>query len=279
MKNDDFRNLVMELFLKADGNTLTKDIALREDLIGLAMFDAPLIGVSSADDPIYDAFLDPKAIGPWYVKPSGWLTGAKTVVSLFFPFTEQVRTSNASEISFPSDEWLHARVEGQAFINSYMEQLRIQLEAKGVRACVPSSDDRFYSFNAGNAAKEYADISKDRFGSNWSERHAAYASGLGTFGLSKCLITERGCAGRFASIITDQVFEVNQRPYSDIYEYCLKCGKCAERCPVGAINIQEGKNLNTCFEQMRVLTKKYAPRYGCGLCYVSVPCEYKNPKG
>ncbi len=30
------------------------------------------------------------------------------------------------------------------------------------------------------------------FASSWSERHAAYAAGLGTFGLSDGLITEKG---------------------------------------------------------------------------------------
>jgi epoxyqueuosine reductase len=40
------------------------------------------------------------------------------------------------------------------------------------------------------------------YASSWSERHAAYAAGLGTFGLCDGLITARGKAVRFGSIIS-----------------------------------------------------------------------------
>ena len=39
--------------------------------------------------------------------------------------------------------------------------------------------------------------------STWSERHVAYAAGLGTFGLSRGLITARGIAMRCGSVVTD----------------------------------------------------------------------------
>ena len=41
------------------------------------------------------------------------------------------------------------------------------------------------------------------FASNWSERHAAYASGMGTFGLSDGLITPKGKAMRCGSVIAN----------------------------------------------------------------------------
>lgn len=74
----------------------------------------------------------------------------------------------------------------------------------------------------------------------WSERHAAYVCGLGTFGLSKGLITKKGIAGRFTSLITDLPLLADERAYTDVYEYCT--------------------------------------RYGCGLCQVRVPCEAGIPK-
>ena len=67
--------------------------------------------------------------------------------------------------------------------------------------------------------------------SQWSERHAAYASGLGTFGLCDGLITPKGKAVRFASVVTRIKVPPTQRPYKDHHAYCLHyakgiCGMC-----------------------------------------------------
>lgn len=76
--------------------------------------------------------------------------------------------------------------------------------------------------------------------SNWSERHIAFVAGLGTFGLSKSLITKRGCAGRYGSVITSLPFKSIRREYDGVYDYCSMCGECIARCPSGAIT-KEGK--------------------------------------
>ena len=81
------------------------------------------------------------------------------------------------------------------------------------------------------------------YASNWSERHVAYVCGLGTFGLSKGLITERGMAGRFGSIVTDAELAPTPRKYSDPFEYCTKCGACQFRCPAKAIDKSRGPAL------------------------------------
>src|SRR5690606_34805243 len=77
------------------------------------------------------------------------------------------------------------------------------------------------------------------FSSTWSERHAAYAGGLGTFGLCDGLITPRGKAMRTGSVIARVKIDPSPRPYSHHREYCLffsrgSCLKCMERCPAGA---------------------------------------------
>lgn len=79
-----------------------------------------------------------------------------------------------------------------------------------------------------------------QFASNWSERHVAYICGLGTFGLSKGLITKKGIAGRFGSVVTSAVLPVTQREYSNPFEYCTMCGKCAINCPAHAIDTEKG---------------------------------------
>ena len=121
---------------------------------------------------------------------------------------------------------------------------------------------------------------------DWSERHVAYAAGLGTFGLSKGLITAKGMAGRIGSVITDAPFAPTPRPYSSPFEYCTICGACQARCPAGAIDKSKGcalgKDQTICGPY--VMGSKLPPhgpkqlvRYGCGKCQVCVPCETGIP--
>ena len=84
------------------------------------------------------------------------------------------------------------------------------------------------------------------FTSNWSERHIAFVCGLGTFGLSRGLITKAGIAGRFASLVTDLEFEPVLREYDGLYDYCTNCGACIRRCPVNAISFEKGKAHEPC---------------------------------
>lgn len=124
------------------------------------------------------------------------------------------------------------------------------------------------------------------YASNWSERHVAYVCGLGTFGLSKGLITERGMAGRFGSIVTDAELAPTPRKYSDPFEYCTKCGACQFRCPAKAIDKSRGpalaKDQKLC--DAWVTSTKRPPhgphervRFGCGKCQVRVPCSRRIP--
>ncbi len=115
------------------------------------------------------------------------------------------------------------------------------------------------------------------FTSNWSERHVAFICGLGIFGLSKGLITEKGIAGRFGSIVTNLYLNPVSRKYKHILEFCQNCGKCKNRCPVHAISLEKGKNHLICSEFLNRIKEKYKPRHGCGKCQVNVPCEDKMP--
>ena len=115
--------------------------------------------------------------------------------------------------------------------------------------------------------------------SNWSERHVAYASGLGTFCLTRGLISEKGVAGRYGSVIVTEEIAPDSRPYDGVYDYCIMCGACIRRCPAKAISLKHGKNQLKCRLWMKKSEKKYDPRYGCGKCQVGVPCEAGIPRG
>lgn len=116
------------------------------------------------------------------------------------------------------------------------------------------------------------------FTSNWSERHVAYVAGQGTFSLSRGLITEKGVAGRFGSIVTSLSLPADTRKYTEVDEYCNRCGACLANCPVHAISFEKGKSHEPCGAYLDETAFKFSPRYGCGKCQVDVPCECNIPE-
>lgn len=269
--NEDLIKDCLELFRETEGNKV--------DIPGIGesvLYEEPIFGFASAKDDIFETFRRKEVIGANYMGPYEWLPEAKSVMSMFLPFSEAVRKSNKIENdkTDPSKEWLYARIEGQDFINKFTVAIRQFLEEKGIKACVPALDERFdvkiETTIEGLRPSFHAD-------SKWSERHAAYACGLGTFGLSRGLITEKGMAGRFASIIIAAELEPTERKYTGIDDYCIKCGVCAKNCPAKAISLKYGKNNLKCHLHVQKMKKKYSPRYGCGKCQVRVPCEFRSP--
>ena len=272
MELQELRERINALTLTDSANRLDAAIALRPELAGLRFFDPPLVGCAAADDPIFAQMQsDPKIIGDVFRTPQEWLPGAKSVISLFFPKTEAVRKSNY-EGTEPSAEWLHARIEGQEFLKYAIHTLKRWLEEAGYQAVIPFYPPDF-TIRANTDAPGLPGIA-----TSWSERHIAFAAGLGTFGLAKNLITEKGDAGRLASLVTNAEFPPTPRRYTDPYEYCTFCGACAPRCPVGAISTEHGKDIFTCKAHVEKQKLVYAPRYGCAKCQLRVPCETGIPK-
>ena len=264
---------LVEYVTSSSGNYLTEEAAIRPDLAGMRIFDDPVFGYASADDPYFAEARKPEIIGPHFVTPDEWLSGAKTVIAIFFPFTARIREANRQDIAWPADESLQGRIEGQAFQNSFCRFAEEFLKSEGFSTLVPGTDSRFSNVSPYTKDK----TEQNYYTSNWSERHAAYAAGLGTFGLSKGLITRKGVAGRFSSIITCLTLEPDRRPCTGIYDYCTNCGSCARNCPVGAISVEKGKLHYPCSEFLNSTKAKHAPYYGCGKCQVNVPCEDKAP--
>ena len=273
MEKTYFEKTVDDYLVSSPDNFVKKEEALRPELEGMRIFDEPLFGYASADDPFFAEAKKPEIIGAHFMAPQEWLTGAKTVISVFLPFTARVREANRLDMTWPAYEWLHGRIEGQAFqvkICRFAEDL---LKKEGFAALTPMIDSRLSSMSP---------LTNDRteqrfYTTNWSERHAAYAAGLGTFGLSKGLITRKGVAGRYLSVITGAQFEPTVRPYKGVYDYCILCGACAANCPVGAISKEKGKLHYPCSGFLDAVRAKHSPYYGCGKCQVKVPCEDKAP--
>lgn len=263
MNQEDIIRIVSEYIVNSNYNYISEKDAIEENLVGMKMFDEPVLAFGDANDEEFSLLKCPEAIGEHFITPKEWLPGAETVISYFLPFTDEVIKSNRKDKQYPSNEWLHGRIEGQNFIKELSKHLNSKLIDAGYESVVPALDTRFKSFD---------------FSSNWSERHVGFVCGLGTFGLSKGIITQKGMAGRMGSIITSLKLENSQKNYTDIYEYCTLCGACAKKCPVGAITLENGKDHKKCSEFLDETKAKFMPRYGCGKCQVSVPCEKRIPK-
>ena len=272
-----FRDHAAELWSSVPGNVLREDMGVRPEYIGTVMYDPPLVGFGAADDPLFEVFKQPEVIGPWHKSPREWLPEAQTVISFFFPMSEAVRASNRAAKQGASGLWACARVEGQAYISAYIQAVAAWFQTQGDAACVPSADPRWQLLDAGKGITGYPEIRETTFGCSWSERHAAYVCGLGTFGLSKGLITAKGMAGRFGSVLVSAAFAPDARSYTGVDDSCTRCGACVGRCPAQAIDPVRGKDHMKCWRFVTASRETLAPRYGCGLCQTGVPCEAQNP--
>ena len=271
MNRDQLLTWIQDYVQTSPRNQVMESEAISPEHIGLKFYDLPIMGVARAEESLFLRLQEPQAIGPHFLLPTQWLTNAKSVVSFFFPFTQQVKEANVREkFDVPAAQWLYARIEGQMFLNKLGQDLLQYLKSQNIQAVVPAIDPRFWSHTLPQEEGQPA------FTSNWSERHVAFICALGTFGLSKGIITHLGMAGRLFSVITDLKLEPDVRPYTDIYEYCIRCGLCIKNCPAMAIS-EQGKDHILCSAFLEETRKTYAPRYGCGKCQVSVPCESKIP--
>lgn len=255
-------------------NYIPEKDPVSEQAAGMKIYDDPIFAFGSSDDEYFALLKKPSAIGEHFLLPTEWLPEAKTVISFFLPFSQDVKRGNRKDLLWPSDEWLHGRYEGQAMLNKLCYHLRAELESAGYRSIVPSLDEKFRCIDGFLNKSAHTELS---FTSNWSERHVAFVCGLGTFGLSKGLITSKGICGRFGSIVTELPLPPDGREYTGIYENCIMCGKCAINCPAGAISLETGKDHVICSRFLDETLQKHKPRYGCGKCQVAVPCESGIP--
>jgi epoxyqueuosine reductase QueG len=245
----------------------------------------PLVGFSRGDDPLYQDFKE--HVGAFHWTPLEIFTktfpdlkvAAKelTVISYILPQSERTKADNRKETAYPSERWARARVFGEEANVKLRRQVVAALQAKGIKAVAPMISP-FWEWKI-----------SDRYGfaSTWSERHAAYASGLGTFGLCDGLITPRGKAMRCGSVVAQIKIPPTDRPYRSHQAYCLFfskgiCGQCILRCPAGALS-REGHDKIKCRTYLNPGTADYVKShfgfdgYGCGLCQTGVPCESKIP--
>jgi epoxyqueuosine reductase len=248
-------------------------------------WEEPLVGFSGGGDPIFKQYKE--YAGPFHWTPLEifQLTYPNqsvkeedlTVISWILPHTEAIKADLRKRTKEPSEKWIRARLYGEQFNEELRKYLADNLTQAGHPAVVPILSQNFKMERSGPYG----------MASTWSERHAAYASGLGTFGLCDGLITAKGKAIRCGSVVAKIKVPATPRPYKDHHAYCLYyakgiSGMCAERCAGDAISKENAHDKNACMRQC-MTTMRYATElgleggYGCGFCQTGVPCESQNP--
>lgn len=245
----------------------------------------PLVGFSRGDDPLYEQYKE--VVGHFHWTPWEVFTltfpgtrvepGELSVISWVLPQTEATKVDNRRQTIYPAERWARSRIFGEEVNSKLRKHVADSLVEAGYEAIAPMLSPQWGS----------RDSDQYVFSSTWSERHAAYASGLGTFGLCDGLITPAGKAMRVGSVVARVQIPPTPRPYEDHHAYCLFfthgiCGKCIARCPVGAVT-EAGHDKRECSRHLSPTTSDFVKSnygfdgYGCGLCQTGVPCESKIP--
>jgi len=248
-------------------------------------FEEPLIGFAAANDPLFSDYK--KIIGKFHLTPAKIMENvygvgigeAKTVISWILPISETARASNRTKDRIPSREWALTRAYGEHYNTLLRMHLAETIGFWGVQAVAPLLSGM------------WRPVMDPRVGmaSTWSERHAAYAAGLGTFSLNDGFITDKGIAHRCGSIVINEIISPTKRTCHDPWSNCMycregTCGICIKRCPVGAISHQGHDKVKCQSYVYGELRKSAGELYGvmetgCGLCQTKVPCESRIPFG
>jgi epoxyqueuosine reductase QueG len=249
-------------------------------------WDRVLVGFAGGGDPVFRKFK--RDIGRFYLTPLEIFSRtfpeigsvrpeALTVIAWILPQTMATKRDHRRAMTVPSERWVRARNFGERFNRRLRGHLSATLSAMGFPAVAPL----LTPLSARKTSRRFGHAS------TWSERHAAYAAGLGTFGLCDGLITPAGKAVRCGSVVARISLPPTGRPYRDHREYCLHfnggtCTRCMERCPAGAVTAA-GHNKKKCrdYTHKRILRHSLGrfglKSFGCGMCQTGVPCESRIP--
>jgi epoxyqueuosine reductase len=259
------------------------------------VIEEPLVGFADGYDPIFKEFKKDSIIGSFHLTPLEAFNvysekqkkeitekqpTSLSVISIGFTFPEKTRLSNQPNSRMAAPRWNSSYGLAFQLMAETLSNVVSLLESAGYHAVAPVCT-RPLPIKTAPDGLPYSD---------WSEKHAAYAAGMGTFGLHTSLITPAGVAVHLGNIITDLAVKASPRKYDNYLGYCLhfingSCSKCAARCPAGAVNTQsfEGKKcLEYTTNDLRKLIREAEgvrpPDHPvCALCQIGVPCEAGIP--
>ena len=276
-----FRKKIFNFLIEDASNKMLND--------GSLIFEPDvLIGCVSGNDKIFEDYK--KIIGNFHMTPiEAYLRYCKknknfiptnldniSVVVYILPINKETKEQNfIFSKDMPSERWARTRLFGEQANQKLQDFLVDELQKEGIDAVAPANQSHMF--------KIFRKHENGVWASTWSHRHVAYAAGLGSFGLSDGFINEKGIAVRIGTIIVNSNLpsDANKRPKNP-YQYCINCGNCIKRCPVGAISFEKGHDKQKCSEHVYSTTPFVKNHFGiniyaCGLCQVGVPCENGFP--
>ena len=230
-------------------------------------WESPIMASALVDDRF--AIL-PEIAMDEHLLPTDLLATARSVVVFFIPFQKWLVKEN-SEGDRPCQNWGRAYVQTNDLIERACRALSGLLEKEGYRSELTPATHNF------DEAKLMA---------RWSHKHLGHLVGLGRFGTHCMLITPKGCCGRFGSLVTEA--KLGDHPLISTDEACLlkagkKCGKCVERCPVGALKADAfdrrkcWDRLNENYKTLDYFSDLPGTTDVCGKCAAMMPCSFANP--
>jgi len=255
----------------------------------------PIVAFANGDDGIFQDFktivgefhLTPREILEKYVTGKNWRFSPTknindvSVISWALPLNKKTRSMERAAPLGGSPRYNHSRWIGIKFYENLEHYVAALLEVLRTNAVAPTQSKFF----------EIKEMPGGWLAANWSERHVAYASGLGTFGLNGLIITSRGCAVYLGSVVCDKALTPTPRYPNEVancpFFYDGSCGNCIDHCPGSAIS-KEGRSNIKCLKNLRDeqwikvknlgLDKELVgPAPSCGQCSIGLPCEEKIP--
>jgi len=196
---------------------------IREYILGLGVDD---VGFAKVED-----YNSPKSYAI-----ETFLPGAKTIISLVF-----------SELDNCESPSVTIAMNGRLDLNSFQRSCSYQInrflkrEFQAKTVAMPSSSPM--------------EQRKDRMGlADFSQRHAAVAAGMGTFGRHNLVIHPRlGTRIGLMALITNLEVEPDEKIEQDL---CIHCDLCVKNCPGNALDEAGKTDIMKCI--------KHSQPYGLG---------------
>lgn len=224
------------------------------------IWQEPIVGFADANGSYIRSLKE--IVTPAHMMPEDFMENPKIVISYYIPFTEELAAVNINvEGNMAAQEWSDAYNLTNTMISDISQYIADMLNEMGYHAVPPTG----------------VVFDRELILSNWSQRHIAYAAGLGTFGINNMLISEKGCCGRYGSVIANIPVEADQ---ISTEEHCLykkngSCKKCVQNCFSGALTA-EGFDRKKCYEICMINDAKTGADV-CGKCDIDIPCAFKRP--
>jgi len=205
-----------------------------------------------------------------HVLPRDLLETARSVLVFFIPFQKWLVRENR-EGDRPCENWARAYVCTNDLIERVSQAVGDLLKEAGFESGLTPATHNF---------------DEKKLMARWSHKHLAHIADLGRFGSHYMLITPEGCCGRLGSLVTEA--DLGDHPLIATRDACFvkagkKCGKCIERCPVGALK-ETDFDRKACWDRLNE-NKEVLDYFGslpettdvCGKCAAMMPCSFTNP--